>query len=67
MPDHHDSFTPLDPGRINSMDPIEVQHWCHELGCTEAELRDAVSAVGEHVTAVRDQLASRSARDRQGR
>ena len=35
MPDHHESFTPLDPGRINSMDPIELQYWCKELHCAE--------------------------------
>lgn len=67
MTDHHDSFTPLDPGRINSMDPIELQYWCNELKCTEADLRNAINAVGEHVTAVRDHLASGSERSRRSR
>ena len=58
MPDPHDSFTPLDPGRINSMDPVEVRYWCNEFHCAETDLRNAIAAVGEHVTAVRDQLAS---------
>ena len=64
MPDHHDAFTPLDPGRITSMDPIELRHWCKEFGCTEAELRNAIAVAGEHVTAVRDQLALGSGRHR---
>ena len=59
MEEHQGNFKPLDPGRVNAMDPIEFQYWCKELGCTEAELNDAVSKVGEHVTAVREQLASR--------
>ena len=52
-------FRPLDPGRVNSMDPIELRYWCRELHCTEAELKDALSKVGEHITAVREQLAAR--------
>lgn len=52
-------FKPLDLGRVNAMDPIELQYWCKELHCTEAELTDAVSKVGEHITEVREQLASR--------
>ena len=59
MPDHPDDFKPLDPGRINAMDPIELQYWCRELDCTEAALKDAVFKVGEHVTAVRAELESR--------
>ena len=67
MPDHHESFTPLDPGRINSMDPIELQYWCKELHCAEADLKTAIKAVGKHVTAVRDRLASGSERSRPSR
>jgi hypothetical protein len=59
MSDQQSKFEPLDPGRVNSMDPLELQYWCTELHCTEAELKDAVSKVGEHVTVVRQQLASR--------
>lgn len=49
-------FRPLDPGRINVMDPIELRYWCSELHCTETELEDAVTAVGEHIAAVRERL-----------
>ena len=52
-------FTPLDPGRINAMDAIELQYWCKELGCTDEELKEAVAKAGEHVTAVREQLKRR--------
>ncbi|MEP6875617.1 MAG: DUF3606 domain-containing protein [Burkholderiales bacterium] len=59
MLDDLNHFKPLDPGRVNAMDPIELRYWCRELHCTEAELTHAVSKVGEHVTEVREQLASR--------
>ncbi len=59
MSDHPGDFEPLDRGRVNAMDPVELQYWCRELKCTEAELKDAVAKVGAHVTAVRDQLRSR--------
>ena len=59
MHDDPSQFKPLDPGRINAMDPIELPYWCKELGCTEAELKDALSKVGEHVAAVRKHLDSR--------
>lgn len=59
MSDPPNDFRPIDPGRINSMDPVEVGYWCRELGCSEASLRAAVAAVGEHVTEVRQHLASR--------
>ena len=59
MPDHPDDFKPLDPGRIHAIDPVELQYWCQELGCTEEDLKDAVLKVGEHVTAVRAELESR--------
>lgn len=52
-------FKPLDPGRINTLDPVELQYWCRELHCTEAQLHDAISHVGDHVTAVRDRLSSK--------
>ena len=50
-------FKPLDPGRVNIMDPIELRWWCRELHCTEAQLTAAVGKVGEHVAAVRQALS----------
>lgn len=52
-------FKPLDPGRIHADDPVELQYWCKQLRCNETTLRDAIAKVGDHVTAVRDHLASR--------
>jgi hypothetical protein len=54
-------FRPLDPGRVNTMDPVEVEHWCRVLGCTPERLEAAVLAVGEHVAEVRDWLARHGA------
>jgi hypothetical protein len=56
------SFKPLDPGRINPMDPVERAWWCQELGCTDEELSQALARVGEHVTEVRAALAQRPPR-----
>lgn len=49
-------FRPLDPGRVNTMDALEVQYWCTELNCTQAELQEAVSNAGDHISAVRAHL-----------
>ncbi len=49
-------FRPLDPGRINLMDPLEVQYWCRELGCSTSDLESAVDEAGDHISAVRAQL-----------
>lgn len=59
MPDHPSPFKPLDPGRIDIIDREELAYWSQEFDCTEAELAQAVTEVGEHVTAVREYLASR--------
>lgn len=51
-------FKPLDPGRVNAIDDLELRYWCRELACTEHELREAIAKVGEHVAEVRQALAS---------
>lgn len=51
------SFKPLDPGRVNSVDPVELAWWCGQLRCTEPQLREALAQVGEHVTELREWLA----------
>lgn len=53
------TYKPLDPGRIDALDEVEMRYWSKALDCTVAELRDAVSKVGEHVSAVREHLAER--------
>ena len=59
MPDDLTPFKPLDPGRVDTIDQVEMQYWSRELHCTEAELTEAVSKVGDHITSVREYLASR--------
>ena len=59
MHDLPTNYKPLDPGRVDTIDRVEMQYWSKELHCSEAELTDAVSKVGEHITAVREYLASR--------
>ena len=54
-------FKPLDPGRINAQDPVELQYWCAQLHCSEADLHAALAKAGTHVTAVRDRLTSEKA------
>lgn len=58
MSDDLAHFHPLDPGRINTIDPVELKYWCQQLHCNEAQLREALTKAGDHVTAVRDQLAA---------
>jgi hypothetical protein len=55
---HADDVKPLDPGRVNTMDPLELRYWSRELRCSEARLIEAVADVGDHVAAVRDRLAA---------
>lgn len=55
----HTGFTPMDPGRVNTMDPVELRYWCDQLHCSEDELKDIVDRVGEHVAAVREALEQR--------
>jgi hypothetical protein len=58
MNDDLSDFKPLDPGRVNAVDPLEARYWCNELKCTEDELAKAVASVGEHVAEVRRFLAA---------
>lgn len=59
MSDPLTPFKPLDPGRVDTLDQFEMQYWSTELHCTETELAQAVAKVGDHVTSVREYLASR--------
>ena len=59
MSDDQTPFKPLDPGRVNLMDPVEAAYWCREFGCDEKLLDEAVANVGEHVAEVRAWLATR--------
>lgn len=63
MMDSTSQFRPLDPGRINLTDPLEVQYWCREFGCTERDLENAVNAAGYHIAAVRNHLEASQPRN----
>jgi hypothetical protein len=58
MTQRSDDFKPYDPSRINALDPFEVRYWCNDLGCTKRQLNGAISAVGDHVAAIREFLRS---------
>ncbi|NPC57048.1 DUF3606 domain-containing protein [Caenimonas sp. S4] len=58
MVDPSTPYKPLDPGRIDTQNRVELQYWSRELHCTVAELTDAVKKVGDHVTSVREHLAA---------
>lgn len=49
--------TGLDRKLISLKEPHEVRSWTESLACSEAELRDAVAAVGHSAEAVRQFLA----------
>jgi hypothetical protein len=55
-------FKPLDPGRVNTMDPVELRYWCRQLHCTKPQLQAAVARVGDHVAEVRGALAAHGPR-----
>ncbi|NMF07863.1 DUF3606 domain-containing protein [Clostridium beijerinckii] len=56
MSDDKTKKKPLDSSRINIHEPYEVNYWCDVLGCTETELKNAVSKVGTSVTKVKEHL-----------
>jgi len=49
---------PADAQRINVNETWEVEHWCKEFRCTEAELKEAVDTVGVLAKDVRIFIAS---------
>ncbi|HEX7440804.1 MAG TPA: DUF3606 domain-containing protein [Caldimonas sp.] len=46
----------MDRKLIALSQPHEVRDWCKSLGCTEAQLRAAVAAVGNSAAKVRAHL-----------
>ena len=57
MSDNQQAYKPLDPGRIDVLNSVELQYWSRELQCGEEELKQAIAEVGDHAAAVRDHLA----------
>jgi hypothetical protein len=56
MPDDKKS-TGQDRKLISLEQDYELRDWCKSLGCTEAQLRAAVKAVGNSAEAVRQHLS----------
>lgn len=56
MPDDKTKRGPADRNRVNVHEKYEVDHWCGQFGCTEAQLKAAVKAVGPMVVDVRRYL-----------
>lgn len=48
---------PADHSRVNVSETWERSYWCNEYGCTAAQLRAAVYAVGVRATDVQALLA----------
>ncbi len=47
---------------VEISDGNEVRYWCDSLGCTEAQLRESVQAVGSSPASVREFLRTLSER-----
>lgn len=47
---------PQDASKVNVHEEWEVRYWCKKFGCTEAELKAAVKAVGVSAAAVEKYL-----------
>lgn len=56
MADDLNNRGPQDRNRINVNESWEVRYWTKELGCTEEELRAAVTSAGVSVDKVREYL-----------
>jgi Protein of unknown function (DUF3606) len=45
-----------DTTKVQIADGNQLRYWCDSLGCTEAQLRESVQAVGDSPVNVRDFL-----------
>ncbi len=60
MADDKTNIGSPDRDRISLGEDYEIRNWTRSLGVSEAELREAVDAVGNSVDAVRAYLKTRS-------
>ena len=56
MSDDLSKRRPQDASKISLTEKWEVEYWCKKFGCTEAQLRAAVKAVGNGAAAVQKHL-----------
>lgn len=59
MPDNKAVRGPGDASRISVKEDYEVRYWTSKFGCTEEQLRDAVTSVGNSAVAVEQYLKNR--------
>lgn len=57
MADDRTKKGPQDRSRVNLSEEYEVRYWSEKFGVTAAQLRDAVSKVGNSAAAVEKELA----------
>ena len=55
---------PTDLSRVNIDETQDVAYWCAEWGCTEAELKATVAAVGETAADVLARITAEGQRRR---
>jgi hypothetical protein len=60
MSDDVKNRRPADRDRVNISEGWEMNYWCKQFGCTENQLRQAVSTVGEAASKVRVLLKNKS-------
>jgi hypothetical protein len=60
MADEFRNRRPADPERVSVAEAWEVRYWCKQFGCTERQLREAVSTVGDAGAKVRVYLKNKS-------
>ena len=51
---------PADANQVNVSEAAEVEYWRKKYGCTEAQLRHAVAAVGPSAGKVKQYLKNKS-------
>ena len=59
MPDNLNLRGAPDNRLVSLTQAHEVRAWCASFGCTEQELRDAVSAVGDRADDVQERIKKR--------
>lgn len=56
MTDDLTKKVPQDASKVNVNETYEVAYWCKKFGCTEAQLKAAVKAVGTKASDVQAYL-----------
>ena len=60
MPEDLKQRGPADPDQVSVDQPADVNYWRKKYGCTEAQLRHAVAAVGPSAGKVKQYLKNKS-------